>query len=249
MNTISVITACHGPSVPYLAAAYDSLRRQVLPAGWGWEWCVQEDGQTGSVAEVLPQDERIKPGQGRPGGAGITRNMALARSAGQLVKVLDADDLLTDGALARDIAVLSADGSIGWVVSSVLDLLPDGQTVSWERADPAGGPLRGSEVIDYFVKNGYRLPIHPATMCIRRSLALALGGWMALPGGEDTGLLLAACALTDGYFNAEPGLLYRKHPDQITQHAGFTEPEEWVTRMSLIEARAAALSDGAIGRR
>lgn len=96
-------------------------------------------------------------------------------------------------------------------------------------------------MLTYFQQNGYRLPVHPATLCIRRELALALGGWMALPGGEDTGLLLAASVVTDGFFINEPGLLYRKHPDQITAQADWAATGEWELRMHLIESRAVAL--------
>ncbi|MBQ0906811.1 hypothetical protein [Micromonospora sp. U21] len=123
----------------------------------------------------------------------------------------------------------------------MLDLLPDGSTIGWEHADPPEGQFTPTQVLNYFQQNIYRLPVHPATLCIRRELALALGGWMALPGGEDTGLLLAVSVIADGYFIGKPGLLYRKHPDQITGHAAWTEPSEWMPRMRLIEARALAL--------
>jgi hypothetical protein len=122
----------------------------------------------------------------------------------------------------------------------VLDLLPDGSTIGWEHADPPEGQFTRTHVLNYFQQNNYRLPVHPATLCIRTELALALGGWMALPG-EDTGLLLAVSVIATGYFIGKPGLLYRKHPDQITGQADWTEPSEWVPRMRLIEARALAL--------
>nr|WP_205863883.1 glycosyltransferase [Planosporangium mesophilum] len=240
---ISVITPVHEPSVRYLPDAYDSLVAQELPAGWAWEWVVQEDGQTGTVSAALPADPRLSPGTGRKGGVATARNMALARAEGSLVRVLDADDRLTPGALAREIAAFAQSPALGWTTASVLDLLPDGSTVGWEHTDPPDGPLPYAYVLNNFQQNNYRLPVHPATLCLRRELAVALGGWMALPGGEDTGLLLAASVVADGYFIGRPGLLYRKHPDQITGQATWTEPTEWNARMRLIEARAHALRD------
>jgi hypothetical protein len=53
-RVISVITAAHLPSVPYLLDAYESLIAQKLPAGWCWEWLLQEDGRTGAVAAAVP---------------------------------------------------------------------------------------------------------------------------------------------------------------------------------------------------
>ncbi|MDM4721611.1 glycosyltransferase [Micromonospora sp. WMMA1363] len=238
---ISVITPVHPPSIPYLADAYESLCAQELPDGWTWEWLVQEDGRSGKVAAALPDDSRVLSGTGKPGGPGTARNMAMARSSGELLRVLDADDRLTPGALAREIGILAGRAEVGWTTCSVLDLMPDGSTIGWQHADPPSGTLGQGDVLTYFRNNGYRLPVHPATLCIRHDLALALGGWMALPGGEDTGLLIAASVIADGYFIAEPGLLYRKHPDQITAQSDWAATEEWQLRMQLIESRAVAL--------
>jgi len=64
---------------------------------------------------------------------------------------------------------------------------------------------------------------------------------MALPGGEDTGLLIAASVVSDGHFIAAPGLLYRRHSAQITNRETWAGTAEWAARMRLIEARGRAL--------
>lgn len=63
MSLLSVITAVHRLVPEHLLAAYESLCCQELPAGW--EWVVQEDGRTGIAREILPDDARIRHGQGR----------------------------------------------------------------------------------------------------------------------------------------------------------------------------------------
>jgi hypothetical protein len=93
-------------------------------------------------------------------------------------------------------------------------------------------------LLDFWKAHSYRAAIHPATLCMRRTLLLALGGWMALPAGEDTALLIAASVLTPGYFIAEPGLLYRRWPGQLTAQPEHTDPHQWATRNGIIEARA-----------
>ncbi|MEU8186728.1 glycosyltransferase family 2 protein [Micromonospora carbonacea] len=238
---VSVITPVHAPSIEYLPGAYESLVRQEMPDGWDWQWLVQEDGQTGALVDVLPDDPRISLGSGRPGGPGVARTSALSRVTGELVKVLDADDQLTPGALARDIAAFTAHPHIGWATSRVLDLMPDGSTVGWDK-DPDGGIISRGDVLAFWQANDYRAQVHPATLCLRRDLLLALGGWMALPASEDTGLLLAANAVSDGYFTREHGLLYRKWPGQVTSQAAHREPVEYQGRMKIIEARANALA-------
>ncbi|WP_329023329.1 glycosyltransferase family 2 protein [Streptomyces sp. NBC_00690] len=238
---ISVITAVHAPAAHYLGDAYKSLCEQQLPDGWEWQWVIQEDGETDAVTPHVPDDPRISFGQGRPGRAGVTRTMALSRAEGRYVKVLDADDMLTPGALQRDLAALSSEPGVAWTTSRVLDLLPDGSTFGFDH-DPEEGPIERGEVLDHWKAHDFRAQVHPATLCADRDLVLALGGWMALPASEDTGLLLALNAVSRGWFTAETGLLYRKWPGQVTSHASHTQENERAARMAVVEARARVLS-------
>ncbi|MER7415475.1 hypothetical protein ABT346_01580 [Micromonospora peucetia] len=65
---------------------------------------------------------------------------------------------------------------------------------------------------------------------------------MAMSTAEDTGMLLAANALADGWFIWEPSLLYRKHEAQVTVQQHHTEPIERQARRNLIVARVDALT-------
>jgi hypothetical protein len=242
LRRIIIITAVHPPSAQYLQDAYKSLCEQDLPEGWDWHWIIQEDGWSDLVTPHVPEDERISFQQGRAGGPGVARTMALARAVeGEFVKVLDADDVLPAGALARDLAALTADTSIGWATSRVLDLLPDGSTRGFD-GDPDPGPVERGSVMEYWKAHDFRAPVHPATLFVRRDLLLALGGWMALPASEDTGLLLALDTVSRGWFTSEVGLHYRKWPGQSTAQATHTDSTERDARMAIVEARSRALS-------
>ncbi|MET8681150.1 glycosyltransferase [Streptomyces sp. NPDC004647] len=238
---IIIVTAVHAPSVPFLPDAYKSLCEQELPEGWDWHWVVQEDGTGDEVAPHVPDDPRVTFRQGRRGGPGVARTIALAHADGEYVKVLDADDQLTPGVLARDLAVLEGDRSIGWATSRVLDLLPDGSTAGFDK-DPAEGPIERGAVLEHWQAHDFRAQVHPATLFVRRDLLLALGGWMALPASEDTGLLLALNSVSRGWFTREYGLLYRKWPGQATSQAAHTDTGERDARMAVVEARARELA-------
>jgi glycosyltransferase involved in cell wall biosynthesis len=238
---IIIVTAVHAPSAHFLPVAYTSICEQELPDGWEWHWVVQEDGKTDQVAPYVPQDERVSFHQGRPGGPGVARMMATAHADGEYVKVLDADDQLAPGVLARDLAALEGDPTIGWATSRVLDFLPDGSTVGFP-GNPEAGPIERGEVLEYWKANGFRAQVHPATLFIRRDLLLALGGWMALPASEDTGLLMALNATSRGWFSAEVGLLYRKWSGQATSQPSHMEAAERDARMAVVEARARSLA-------
>jgi glycosyltransferase involved in cell wall biosynthesis len=240
-RVLSVVTPLLAPEAGQLAEAYASLAAQELPDGWEWEWVVQEDGRTGDVARLLPADPRVHVGTGRPGGGvGQTRNLALARSRGELVKAFDGDDVLAAGVLARDIEVLSRWEEVQWTTSRALDLMPDGALVG-SAHDPEPGRLEAGMVAAYWRAHGYRLPVHGVTLCMRRPLLVALGGWMGVPGSDDTGLLIAASVVSVGYFHGEVGLYYRKWPGQVTAQKAHTAPDEWNARMQLIDERAGAL--------
>ncbi|MFD8544937.1 glycosyltransferase family 2 protein [Streptomyces sp. NPDC059649] len=238
---IIIVTAVHAPSAPFLPEAYKSLREQELPEGWEWHWVIQEDGHTDEVAPYVPDDARVTFRQGRAGGPGVARTLALAHAEGEYIKVLDADDQLSPGALARDLAALEGDRSIGWATSRVLDLLPDGSTAGFP-GDPEPGPIERGTVLDSWKAHDFRAPVHPASLFVRRDLLLALGGWMALPASEDTGLLLALNATSRGWFSSEVGLLYRKWPGQATSQPSHTDTAERHARMAVAEARARELA-------
>ncbi|WP_405536035.1 glycosyltransferase family 2 protein [Streptomyces sp. NBC_00075] len=239
---IIIVTAVHAPSARFLPEAYKSLCEQELPPGWSWHWLIQEDGRTDEVRPYVPDDERVTFRQGRAGGPGVARTIALAAADGPYVKILDADDQLAPGALARDLAALEADASLGWATSRVLDLLPDGSTAGFP-GDPEAGVIERGAVLDFWKANGFRAQVHPATLCVRRDLLLALGGWMALPASEDTGLLLALNAVSRGWFSPEVGLLYRKWEGQATGQAAHVDSGEREARMGVVEARARALAE------
>lgn len=188
---VIVVTAVHAPSARFLPEAHTSLCAQELPEGWEWHWVIQEDGRTDAVAPYVPDDARITFRQGRPGGPGVARTIALAHAEGTYVKILDADDQLTPGALARDLAALEADRTLGWATSRALDRLPDGSTVGFP-GDPATGPIERGAVLDFWRANGFRAQVHPATLFVRRDLLLALGGWMALLGVRGHGAAAGA---------------------------------------------------------
>ena len=242
MSTLSLITAIYKPNPGHLLEAYESVRTQELPEGWDLEWLVQEDGKTGVAQEILPSDPLIKFQSLRHGGVSIARNLALSRASGELVKNLDQDDVLTPGAILRDIEALDANPDVQWTTSRVLDLLPDGSTVGFDN-DPSPGVLEPGFVLDHWRAHNFRLSVHPTTRCFRRSLLVAVGGWMAVPGSEDTGALVAASVISSGYFRQEVGLLYRKWPGQVSAGSEHTEPVEWKARMNLISERAEILRD------
>src|SRR2546425_1038306 len=90
---VSILTPTQAHNADHIGAVWAALRSQQLPTEWEWEWLVQEDGPQPAVRDMLPDDPRIRyDALGVQLGAAATRNVALARAAGDLIAGMDHDD-------------------------------------------------------------------------------------------------------------------------------------------------------------
>ena len=241
MPLVSIITPVLPRADDHLAAAHASLDRQVLPAGWEWEWLVHIDG--GAVPAWLADlaDPRLRvSADPQHHGAALSRNLLVSRSTGSHLKVLDADDQLTPGALAGDLEVVGEHPRVAWVTSRARDLLADGTLVEFDDA-PAPGFVPRGDVFRAWLDHGFRSSVHPATLLAERRAVLALGGWTAVPTSEDTALLLALNCRRLGYFRDEVSLLYRKWAGQLTSQEHHRSTELGRLRHTFIQQRCELL--------
>jgi hypothetical protein len=215
---VDVVTAVHPPYARFIPLALASLRAQYHT---DWTWLIQVDGSPDGVLGALRacgaiEDPRVQvaANQTREGPA-VTRNLALGRGTAPLVHNLDADDELEPDALAVLVSACQQRPRVGFAAGQVRDLLGGG-ALRPRRLPVAPGILpRGSLLAAWETRPGsYRLPLHPAGVLWRRSLVLQAGGWLALRGMEDTGLLMAASAMAPGFLVDVPTLRYRRHRAQ-----------------------------------
>lgn len=215
-HRVSIITATYGPKADYLADTVQSVRDQQLPEGWELEWLIQEDGAQPRLADAV---------NGLPGvhyaanhaqvGSAATRNFALARATGELIQVLDHDDMLLPGALATLVPRFD-DPQLGWAVGQADDLMPDGARRTYESALPFG-PIAPGAVNDWAIEHAGNWPIHCAGLMLRTNLVRALGGWVASPIDEDVIMFSAMSELVPGYNDPATTWLYRQHAQQTSK--------------------------------
>lgn len=241
--TLSILTPVRSGGCDYLEAAWQSLAGQVVDGGI--EWLLQEDGErpTDALQELAASDPRISYAfnGAPPQGPSVTRNMALARARGRLIRTLDADDLLPAGSLEPCAQRLIADRSLGYVVGPAVDLMPDGSRVEFPRVIPTGEIAPGT-LLEAWVERGGKGAVHPAGLMARLDLVLALGGWMGLPGGGDTGLLLSLSQISRGWQMENDVLIYRKHDDQFSDSTWTRSETTRSQRHRMIERRTRAIS-------
>lgn len=246
---VDVVTAVHSAYAEFLPAADASLRSQTHAR---WRWLVQVDGPTAdSVRTALAvsgasSDPRVVVDcSGTFVGPAVARNQALARSDAHWVQNLDADDQLEPGAVEALASAVCEHPSAGFAVGRARDLLPDGRLVEHDLPVRPGPQPRGAlpaAWLDRPADDGrYRLPVHPAGVLWHRLLVVHLGGWSALFGMEDTGLLMAASAAAEGVVVDTPTLRYRKHPRQLSASAQRADFDGGRDHISLVRQRVEQL--------
>lgn len=242
MPLISVITAVHGPTAQYFADTIDSVLMQELPNGWEVEYVIQEDGDRVSMRALLDEltdgtsRVRYEPNRAQLGVA-VTRNLALSRARGDLVQLLDHDDLLLPGAFSKLIPHF-IDRSIHWAIGQADDLMPDGSRKAYPAALSFGRLLPG-QVNDWAFEHGGNWPIHCAALMVRTVTLRALGGWGAVPSDDDIHAAVGLFQLTAGYQDEALTWLYRNHAGQTHKTSGW-QSKSHLGRLIVMQ-RAAAL--------
>lgn len=115
---VSVITACYN-SAETVGETIESVRGQTYPC---IEHIIVDDGSTDDVAEVLKsyaQDDRVVFIQRENGGVSSARNTGFARSKGEFIIFLDADDLLRPEYVETCLRMLSDNPDARIAVSGV----------------------------------------------------------------------------------------------------------------------------------
>jgi len=143
---LSVIIPAH-QAEKYIAQAVASVRRQNFSGET--EIIVIDDGSSDNTAQTA-RDLGVRVLQKQQGGAASARNVGLRAAGGDLILLLDADDVLTDGALNAMCAALEdgVDAVFAMAEDFVSPELTDAQKAALRPREGAyGGVLPGCSLI------------------------------------------------------------------------------------------------------
>lgn len=232
MPLLSVLSTVYAPSAPHLTETIASMAAQTLPDGWELEWVVQEDGEEPRSLDHFAGLPHVRYDANRQRlGPAVTRNLGISRVRGDLVRVLDHDDVLLPHALATLIPVF-ADPSIHWAVGQADDLLPDGTRMEYPSALPFGRVPAGA-ANDWAIAHDGNWPIHCAGLMMRTATLRAIGGYAGTPLDDDVSMFAALSEIVDGFNDETLTWLYRIHPAQLHKSAAWRSHGDAGRRIAL----------------
>jgi glycosyltransferase involved in cell wall biosynthesis len=225
MPLLSVITAVHSGRQEYLKEAAVTVLAQELPERWEMEWLVQEDFDEPEmeelVHEIAERDTRVHYAANRTTlGPGGTRNLALWRAGGDLVRTFDSDDLLLPEAIRHSLDIFREHSDVHWSAGRTENLRLDGTRDSYLASPLPYGYVAPGELNRVMLETGL-CPIHCAGLTIRISTLRAAGGWVGLPVGEDVSMISPIAEIFPGWHDPAITWLYRRHPGQITNEMPY----------------------------
>lgn len=152
-------------------------------------------------AKVLQQENR---------GAAAARNTGVARSSGELIAFLDADDTWLPEKLSRTVAILNREPQVALVYSDAIALGEQGEVIanSVVPTDKARAPSTSDLLSEWW-------PIFPSTVVMRRGVFEECGGFcerFTSPGYEDTFFFIAARQFGEFRYLHEPLVRYHAEP-------------------------------------
>jgi glycosyltransferase involved in cell wall biosynthesis len=194
---------------PYLANAIESALKQTYPHV---EVLVVDDGSTDQSREILQRyRDRISSLLKENGGQSSALNLGFSKSAGEIICLLDADDIFLPEKITQVVQVFESDPTVQWCFHSLNLVDVDQNPLPQTAVDRPSGKW------DYRteIAHGRQMPYIPTAtsgLCFRRSLLAKI---CPLPEEiritSDNYLKFTASALGKGYFLNQPLTLQLIH--------------------------------------
>ncbi len=216
MPFISVIMACHNAG-PYVGEAIKSVVDQTFT---DLELIFVDDNSSDdslAIAKLLAQsDERIKVFSSRTNlGAGAARNLAIEKSTGEWLAVLDADDVFIKDKLEKQVALIKpAKGELVLVGTGCFQIEADGRRFAVYQY-----PLTSLALKNRLIRQK-AFPPH-SSLIYRATVMRAIGGFNGLfLRSQDFELWLRMSKFGAFACVSEPLIEYRLHNTNISNTLG-----------------------------
>lgn len=216
----------------FIEEAIESVFRQSYTR---WELLLVDDGSTDESTEIAKRYAALDSARVRylehPGhvnrGMSAARNLGIGSARGELVALLDSDDVWLPIKLQRQVAVMLAEPEIGMVCgapkywtswSGAGDLRPDEVVCTGGPQNQVSYP---PSLLTELYPLGSGVSPCPSDLMLRRDLLLRLQGFEEQFVGmyEDQALLAKVYLTAPVYISSETWLLYRRRADSCVANA------------------------------
>ena len=204
---VSIVIPCYNGE-RFLAETLDSAFTQTYPLT---EIVIVDDGSLdGSAALIRSYGDRVRAEFGPNRGASAARNRGTALARGEFIQYLDADDLLTENAVARRVSALRTESAE--VAYSDWEKLIEDEAGEFHAGDQTARLIEDvNPNVEIALITDFWAP--PAALTYRRSIVHKIGGWNeGLPVIQDARFLQDAAHAGARFVHA-PGIgaRYRVH--------------------------------------
>lgn len=234
---------------PYLADAIASVANQTFQA---WELILVDDGSTDGSTRIAREHASADPERivylEHPGhvnlGTSASRNLALSVARGELIMMLDGDDVWLPGTLRRAVSLIDEHPTVGMVMAPALWWYSwTGEPGVRDRVDFAEGRgVRASrlyappDMLVNFLRRPTSIP-SVSSVVLRSEAVTAVGGFEEeFRGAYDDHVLFTKIVLKNPvYVDDRWWVRYRRHPDSLTSSSRWMADDERVARQVYLD--------------
>lgn len=209
MSRVTVLMTVYN-GLPFVQQAVQSILDQTIT---DWRCVIVNDGSTDGTGEYLDsiRDERFFILHQKNAGIAGALNNGLEYCNTPYLARLDADDVAVPTRLAEQVAFLDANPKTGLVGAQVVPMGTRGMGSSLKL------PLDHDSILKSLIR-GRHAVVHSSVM-LRTDLLKQLGGYWALPMGEEYDMMLRLSEVSQLANLDRVLLLYRVHRGSLTDNA------------------------------
>jgi glycosyltransferase involved in cell wall biosynthesis len=207
---VSVVVPCYNQA-RFLGEAIESVLAQSHPL---FEVVVVDDGSTDDTSEVAARYPGVRLVRQENRGLSGARNAGLARSRGEYVVFLDADDRLLPGALEAGVERLEARPACALVAGRDRHIAADGSPLPTSGQGLHRAHVEG----DHYLGLLYYSVWIPGAVMFRRAVFESVGAFdPSVNGAADYDLYLRIARRFPVHYHGELVLEYRRHDTNMTR--------------------------------
>lgn len=213
MALVSLIVPCFIATEQQAELLDETLATVSSQTGPDYEVIVVDDGSPLDVAMRASAHRATITLRQPNAGPAMARNTGIARSRGQYLVFLDADDHLLPDALQAGLDALAAHPDCGFAVGPREEMTFDGTPVLWQVAVPP----RQSELYNALLGFDWYI-IPPSSAMFRRDVVEAVGGFEDPWGADDLDFYLRVARRYSAWCYQSPAVTrYRRYSESSSR--------------------------------